>query len=66
MTTIIEDKRGREARRKDLTFSVSSLSVSSAAAAAAAAAAAIKRKMLGKIRVNQLMQEFSNYNNLSA
>jgi hypothetical protein len=49
-----------------LTFSVSSLSVSSAAAAAlvATVAAAIKRKMLGIIRVNQLVQKFSNYNNL--
>jgi len=62
MTTIIEDKRGRErVEEKDLTFGVSSLLVTSAAAAAA-----IKRKMLGIIRVNQLVQEFSNNNNLSA
>jgi hypothetical protein len=44
---------------KDWTFGVSSLPVSSAAAP-------IKTKMLGIIRVNQLVQEFSNNNNLSA
>jgi hypothetical protein len=55
---------GEKLEEKDLTFSVSSLSVSSAAAAAATATA-IKGKMLGIIRVNQLADAFSNYNNLS-